>query len=184
MRANEILIGIPIIIILFNEFIRRSFYSEYNVLLFHWIIFGIYIFFYVGTIIVNRTEIKKKKDNNFWTKQYTPFSKQFWIDTYIEYAEYTDNRYFNELSGVYFIEFLNIIISMIMGILILSNKLNKIKSLIKFLLLSQVIICLIYFLSIEMNPFVSLRGTIYAGISFLWILIPSIILVKNDFIFN
>ncbi len=164
------------IMLMFGEILRQLKYKDYDPVLFNWVIFGIFIVYYVGSVVLKRHKLKRENAHKFWQQTYTPFSEGVLLDSYSEYATYADPRYFNPKSWVFVIESLNIIISLFIGILILGRQARKY---IVGLLIAQIIVCIIYFATMEMNPFTTLKGAIYAFISFVWILIPLIILIQK-----
>jgi len=164
------------IMLMFGEFLRQYKYKDYDAVLFNWVIFGIFIVYYVGTVVLKRHKLKRENATKFWQETYTPFSEKVLLDSYSEYATYADPRYFNSKSWVFVIESINIIISLFIGILILGRSARKY---IIGLLIAQIIVCCIYFATMEQNPFTTMKGSIYAFISFVWILVPLVILIQK-----
>ena len=164
------------ITLLFGEILRRYKYADYDPVLFNWVIFGIFIVYYVGTVVLKRHKLKRENATKFWQQKYNIFTEKVLLDSYAEYATYADPRYFNSKSWVFVIESINIIISLFIGILILGRQARKY---IVGLLIAQIIVCIIYFATMEMNPLTTIKGAIYAFISFVWILVPLIILIQK-----
>ena len=159
-------------VIVASDILRRIYFKGLNPLMVDWILWGLFIFVYSGIVIMNKKIVKPIY--NFWQTDYTPFSKALFIDTYREYAQRVDARYFNQHNFVYLIESTNVIISLLLVYALIKRKMNLIMQ----LLFVQMVCCMIFFISAEKILFYDLQSNIYLLISAIWIIIPMILLVN------
>ena len=143
-----------------------------NNILFAWLWFNVFIAIYEFYIVWKRNEMVMYKDigenMDFWNTSSTDY---FWRDAWGEYSYNSDRRYLEPTDFVYWIEFGNAIIVLLLWMAFISNNML----LVKVLLVIQAYHCGIYFLSWYYtygNTRFSNLQEIYLGISALWIICP------------
>jgi uncharacterized membrane protein YuzA (DUF378 family) len=157
-----------------------------HALLFAWIWFNLFIALYETYVFIKRKELEAKKmdcnKTNFWKE---PVSDSFWLDAWAEYACVADERYFNPLDFVYWIEIGNAVLVVLMLFTAVLGWTNALYVLVAL----QAYHCFMYFATFvhEKRNHIStfwkdaeLKSSIYLGISALWIIIPVFILVAKN----
>ncbi len=166
-----------IIIIIIGEIIRRIYFKNKNIILFAWMMIGIGTIYVLGTAIAYRKEIEQKNINDIdINKNYNLFSKDRIIDMFVIFGNRHDKRYLDSNSYVYIGEFINIILSVIMTFMIITNKSFNY---IKYVLYGQISLSIIYYLTFKEYKFDTIHNIFGTLAVSPWLIIPLIILLQN-----
>ncbi len=166
-----------LILVVIGEIIRRIFFKHINIILFAWMIIGIGTIYVLGTAIKYRKEIQEKNINDIdRNKDYVMFSKDLIIDIFVTFGNNHDKRYLDPNNMVYIGEFINIILSIVLVFLVLTNK--KIDN-IKYVLYGQITLVILYYLTLRNYKFDTFYNTLCTLTVSPWLIIPLIILLQH-----
>jgi hypothetical protein len=167
---------IYISIIIIGEIVRRIYFKHINIILFAWMMYGIITIYILGTAIIYRKEIEQKNINDINKNSNFLFSKNEIIDGFVVFGTNNDKRYLDSNSYVYIGEFINIILTVIMIFMIITNKpFNNIK----YLLYGQITLAFIYYLTFTEYKFDTKENIIGTLAVSPWLIIPLIILFEH-----
>lgn len=153
------------------------FYSGTNALLFSWLWFNLFIAIYEFYIVANKDRFNPSQcPVDFWRE---PVQEDFWLKAWHEYSCFSDRRYLTPSDFVFWIEFGNAVLVVLLWLAYLLNQ----WVLVSILLILQAYHCSIYFISLvhsknytEKEPW---KLRFYLTISSLWIIVPIWILLQS-----
>jgi hypothetical protein len=151
-------------------------YPGTSPLLFAWLWFNLFIAIYEFYVVAQKDKFNPKEcPKDFWKE---PVQEGFWLKAWHEYSCFSDRRYLSPTDFVFWIEFGNAILVILLGIVYLF----QIPVLLQHLLILQAYHCGIYFLSLiqskKYEQKVPWKRNLYLSISSLWIIVPLILLVQ------
>lgn len=143
--------------------------------LFTWLWFNLFIAIYEIYIVAQKDKFTPKQcPNDFWNE---PVQDGFWLKAWHEYSCFSDRRYLSPSDFVFWIEFGNAVLVILLWMAYLLNQ----TTLLTILLILQAYHCGIYFLSlIQSKKYVQIlpwKRNLYLGISSLWIIVPIICVI-------
>jgi hypothetical protein len=152
-------------------------YPGTQALLFAWLWFNLFIAIYEVYIVAQKDKFNPKQcPKDFWKEH---VQDGFWLKAWHEYSCFSDRRYLSPMDFVFWIEFGNAILVILLWLAYLFHQ----PTLLMILLIIQAYHCSIYFLSLvqskKYDQKVPWKRNLYLGISSLWIIIPLLCLIVS-----
>jgi hypothetical protein len=185
MKVNNEYIKIVYIIslVVLGEIARQYVYKDVDPILFTWMMLSIGTVYYIGLVLYNRKEIRDRNVKYIEpNKKYDIINiKEYIVDTFGVFGNEVDNRYLDPNSIVYLGEAINIVFSIILAYLILFSSSPNKMTYIKYVLLGQVVLTSLYYLTFRNYRFDNMNNILNSLAIAPWGLIPLVILLRNKY---